>query len=264
MVQVKDKLPLLFIIACALLLLILELKMGVIVLVLIVVFPFYCYFASPKCVVESEYWKKVFKEKGFLRRFVIALFFLVIAFFINYITGSYIESTSGPSIPDLVLNNLKAIDFGPIPVYLHRLVMVVFAVYAWFWRPTKAVFATKAVALLILVRSMTMVLTHLGLPDGRLADEIALAHVEFINFTKDLFFSGHVAMPFLGFLLFKDNKFVKYFLLAVSIFMAFVVLAMRLHYTIDVVAAFFFAYGIYKMAAYFFKKDYKLHGYNPS
>ena len=67
-----------------------------------------------------------------------------------------------------------------------------------------------------------------------------LGNIEIINFTKDLFFSGHVSFAFLGYLLLRKEKIIGYLLLASSIFMSFAVLAMHLHYTIDVVAAFFF------------------------
>ena len=61
-----------------------------------------------------------------------------------------------------------------------------------------------------------------------------------------MFFSGHTAMPFLGFYLFR-RSWVRYAFLAGSIVMGFVVLAMHVHYSIDVLAAFFMTYGSYRI-----------------
>ena len=108
-----------------------------------------------------------------------------------------------------------------------------------------------------------MCLTHLGLPAGRIPDEIELHHVEFINVTKDLFFSGHVALSFMGYLLLRERV-VGLMMLLGSLVLSFIVLAMHLHYSIDVLAAFFFTYGVYKITAYLFKKDYELYLTSPS
>ena len=92
-----------------------------------------------------------------------------------------------------------------------------------------------------------MLVTHLGVP----ADAIKVSAPSFLGmftFTNDLFFSGHTGLPFLGFLIFrKYSKSVGYFMLASSIILAATVLLMHIHYTIDVFAAFFITYGIYKI-----------------
>ncbi len=74
-----------------------------------------------------------------------------------------------------------------------------------------------------------------------------------MDFKNDLFFSGHTAVPFLGFLLFKNRK-VKYTFLGASIIMAITVLLMHVHYSIDVFSAFFITYGTFKIGEWLFKK----------
>jgi membrane-associated phospholipid phosphatase len=66
-------------------------------------------------------------------------------------------------------------------------------------------------------------------------------------FQNDLFFSGHTGGPFLVALILWKNRFMRYSLLIVSVLMAFTVLAMRLHYSIDIIGAYFITYGIFKM-----------------
>ena len=56
-------------------------------------------------------------------------------------------------------------------------------------------------------------------------------------------------------LVFWKDKILRYLLLASSLFFGTVVLMGHLHYTIDVVAAFFITYSIYSIATVFFKKD---------
>ena len=244
-------------------LVILETRVGLSVLAVVFLIFSCAYLASPKFLSASLYWKTVLKEKRFFWRFLASLMILSVSLFISYVLAVYVEGTSGPALPDVVLDNLDPIDFGPFAVYLLRIItaaLLYFCLIVW---PTKALFGLKAVSLLLVVRSITMCLTHLGLPAGRIPDEVGLHHVEFINVTKDLFFSGHVALSFMAYLLLRERV-VGLLMLLGSLVLSFIVLAMHLHYTIDVVAAFFFTYGVYKIAAYLFKKDYDLHLTSPS
>lgn len=254
----------LFVIALIILTVFFEMKIGMLVLLLYLL-GFICFFYfKPRIISDSKYWKKVFKEKKYVLNSAISFTLVLVAYFINYKIGLYVESTQGPALSDIILNNIPPIDLGFILVYLLRAVINGVPIFITFMRPTKLPFALKTLAFLIAVRSISISLTSLGLPEGRIPDEMMLGNIEVINFTKDLFFSGHVAFSFLGYLLLRKEKIIGHILLASTIFMSFAVLAMHLHYTIDVVAAFFFTYGVYKMTAYFFKKEYKLYNYSPS
>jgi membrane-associated phospholipid phosphatase len=106
--------------------------------------------------------------------------------------------------------------------------------------------------LLVLIRSFFISLTHLGIP----ADAILPSgpHLwSMIIFKNDLFFSGHTALPFLGFLIFRKEK-IRAFFLVMTVILAATVLLMHVHYSIDVFAAFFIAYGSYKFGNIIFKK----------
>jgi hypothetical protein len=74
-------------------------------------------------------------------------------------------------------------------------------------------------------------------------------------FGADSFFSGHTGMPFLGALVFWDDKLVRWVYILASIFFAIVVLLGHLHYSIDVFSAFFITYSIYRIADISFNKD---------
>ena len=74
-----------------------------------------------------------------------------------------------------------------------------------------------------------------------------------LDFKNALFFSGHTAVPFLGFLLFRKEKIGIFFLIA-TIVMALTVLFMHVHYSIDVFAALFITWGSYGIGEWLFRK----------
>jgi hypothetical protein len=100
-----------------------------------------------------------------------------------------------------------------------------------------------------------MVFTHLQSP----ADAIPISFpwiFKGLSFKNDMFFSGHTAIPFLGFLLFKNSK-IRFLFLAGSVFLGTAALLMHEHYSIDVFSAFFITYCSYKIGWFFIKKSTK-------
>jgi hypothetical protein len=63
--------------------------------------------------------------------------------------------------------------------------------------------------------------------------------------TKDLFFSGHVASIWIYFLC-AERKYLKYYLIAATAIMSYMILSMRVHYTYDIYGAIFFTTLLYK------------------
>ncbi len=120
----------------------------------------------------------------------------------------------------------------------------------------KLPFVFKTIALFVIIRSIFISLTHVApIPGAEINHTYFLFNK--IVFNGDLFFSAHVGLPFLAALLYWQHKKLRIFFLASSFFFGFVVLLGHLHYSIDVFAAFFITYGIFRLAQYFFKKDYK-------
>jgi cell division protein FtsW (lipid II flippase) len=97
-----------------------------------------------------------------------------------------------------------------------------------------------------------MCFTHLKAPIDAIAIELPWI-TSHLGFQNDLFFSGHTAVPFLGFLLFKDSN-IRYFFLISSIVLGATVLFMHIHYSIDVFSAFFITFGTFKLGEHVFKK----------
>lgn len=196
-----------------------------------------------------KYWKIEFSKHSWLI-FASLLLVLVAAFF-DYYSGVYVTSINGSSVPDLILDHIGPYDLTYLYSYGYLIVMSLFFFYPLLFHITQLHKFLTQFSLLVSLRSFFMILTHLENP-------INAVHVSFpwifqtLAFQNDLFFSGHTAIPFLGFLLIK-TKF-RYFFLISSIIMGSCVLLMHRHYSIDVFAAFFITYGSYKIGEFFLKK----------
>ncbi|MBI4669166.1 MAG: hypothetical protein HY747_08270 [Elusimicrobia bacterium] len=119
-----------------------------------------------------------------------------------------------------------------------------------------------AFALLIIMRSIFTLLTPLGLPKEAVSfkDYPIQFLAKYVDFRHTLFFSGHTAFPFMGFLLAR-RTWVKLACLGFTFLLAASVLMGRLHYSIDVAAAFFIAYGTYRMCWPIYRRVQSLIGF---
>ncbi|MBN1360036.1 MAG: hypothetical protein JW993_05565 [Sedimentisphaerales bacterium] len=198
----------------------------------------------------KEYFRKGFHD--WIRelieyRYLIALsvILVVVAAFLDYYSGVYVTAKGGTEVPDLILDRIEPIDLSPLFVYGYLVLVGALFAYPLFFHIRMFHAVLSQFSLLVVLRSIFMIFTHLETP----ADAVP-AHFPWIfqglSFQNDMFFSGHTAIPFLGFYLFKDSP-VRYLFLVGSIVMAIVVLAMHMHYSIDVFSAFFITYCSYQM-----------------
>lgn len=201
------------------------------------------------------YWKKwkIFKNPGFLASSLLSLGMLLASLIINFVAGTYATEKISNSVTDIILSNTRVYDVDGIFVY-GSIVLLVLIVLVIFYNPKTFPFTLKSIALFVIIRSIFISLTHLG----PFPTTVALDAGNFLNkftFGGDLFFSGHTGLPFLMSLIFWDHKVFRYIFLAASLVFGGVVLLGHLHYSIDVLAAFFITYSIFHLAEYFFKKD---------
>lgn len=198
----------------------------------------------------SVRWKNEIIRHKFL--ILLSLVFLVIATIIDYIAGNYVTKVGTGLVPDLILDKINPIDLNFIFVYGWLIVVVVLFAYPLFFKVRKIHETINQFSLILILRSLMMSLTHLKTPLTAIPPTFP-NFLSKIVFENDLFFSGHVAIAFLGFFLFNDSK-IKWFFLVSSVIMAVTVLLMHRHYSIDVVAAFFIAYGSFKIGEVLIKK----------
>jgi membrane-associated phospholipid phosphatase len=188
------------------------------------------------------------------------LVFIAIGFLVNYFATSYATERAGNSVTDIVLSNIPIFDMDGSFVVGPIIFWIIIA-YFLLRSPNKIPFTMNSVALLLIVRSIFISLTHLGPFPGRMI----ITHDVLGLFSSggDLFFSGHTATPFLIALIFWDDMKMRVFCLLSSVFFGVIVLLAHVHYSIDVAAAFFITYTIYHLATKYFKYDLELFNMKP-
>ena len=198
-------------------------------------------------------------QKGYLsdRKFIISILFavvlLVISLIINYYAGLYADRKASNSVTDIILSNIRVFDVDGIFNY-GAILFWVFMTGLFLLQPQKIPFTLKAVATFILIRALFISLTHIApFPTSIATDPASL--IGKFTFGADLFFSGHTGLPFLMALIFWNNIWLRILFIGSSIMFGAVVLMGHLHYSIDVLSAFFITYTIYHIAEFFFKKD---------
>ena len=203
-------------------------------------------------------YKESFNDRKFVISFIVSFIFLFISIFINFYAGTYATERASNPVTDIILSNTRVYDLDGWFIY-GSFAFAFFIAFICSYKPNKIPFTLKSMALFITIRSIFITLTHLGpFPSQVMIHSDILSK---LSFGGDLFFSGHTGLPFLLALIFWENKRIRYIFLSFSIMFAVVVLLAHLHYSIDVLSAFFITYTIYKISLFIFKKDRDLFNF---
>ena len=213
---------------------------------------------------------KYFSDKNYLFSFFLSVFYLVTSMALNFYAAQYATISASNSVTDIVLSNTRVYDIGDFFVF-GGLALLVLIAFACVIQPEKIPFALKTIALFVIIRSIFISLTHIGpFPTQVTFDRSTIHYAKEIigrnGFNaffsgNDLFFSGHTGLPFLMAYICWDNKWLRYLFIALSITFGIIVLLGHLHYSIDVLAAFFITASIFNLAKTFFKEDYIVADY---
>jgi hypothetical protein len=199
--------------------------------------------------------KVLWSDRFFVIAVMIGFLFFACSLLANYGATQYAAAEAANPTTDILLDNLPVVNTDII-VSEGALLFVVFIGFLFVKEPRVIPFTLKSVAMFIFVRSFFVIMTHYGpFPDHITTD---LDGLRYIGSAADLFFSGHVGLPFLMALLFWENKHLRLTFLVCSVIAAAAVILGHLHYTIDVFSAFFITYGICHVSQWAFKKDYEL------
>lgn len=181
----------------------------------------------------------------------ISFLFLQASYLTTQVAAIVATKNAGPEIGDIFISNIPRVDtsiihgdFSFLMYDLRFLLLFLLIRYA--------PFAAKTLACLAFLRAITINLTNLGMPEGIIPIQAE------ITFGGDLFFSGHVANTFLLALIFWEIKLLRYFFMVTSVVFAISALLGHYHYSIDIVAAPFFAYGVFAICKKLFKNEYLL------
>jgi len=200
-------------------------------------------------------YKLHFGHSGFLASFAFSILLLALALVVNFYAGVYATEKASNSVTDIVLSNIRVYDVDGIFVY-GSIILWIFVSLLLLLNPGKIPFTVKSIALFVLIRSVFISITHIGPFPTQIAIDSNLLNK--FSFAGDLFFSAHVGLPFLLALVFWDDLRLRILFIVSAIIFAAVVLLAHLHYSIDVLAAFFITFTIYRIAEMIFAKDRKL------
>lgn len=154
-----------------------------------------------------------------------------------------IEGRSGVVLADPVLHLFPPVDLTWV-TFLIIYSCVLTCVFTLIRSPQHLLLALQAYGAMVVFRMVAMAITPLDPPPDMLA--LKDPFVEFFGtgrtLTRDLFFSGHTATIFVLSLV-SPYRFAKRMYALSTALVAICVLLQHVHYTVDVLAAPFFAYG---------------------
>jgi len=110
----------------------------------------------------SERYKTIMKNQKIIFSIGISLLFFLFSLIINYFAGSYATSKASNPVDDIILSNIKTIPVGGIITY-GLILFWAFLAFLCLYEPKKIPFVLKSLALLIIVRSIFINMTHIGI-----------------------------------------------------------------------------------------------------
>lgn len=180
----------------------------------------------------------------------------------NFYAGVYATQHASNFVEDIILSNIPVFDVGGIFVY-GAILLIVFVIGLCLSHPKRIPFILHSLSLFYFIRGCFVALTHLAPYPTQAPLDLDFGTLFAAQFGgADLFFSGHTGAPFLLALIFWKHPILRYIFLAWSVIFGVVVLLGHLHYSIDVLSAFFITYTIYDIAKYLFPRDYTLFNEN--
>ncbi len=201
---------------------------------------------------------KTLITREWVRSFLVALILLGLAIVFQFYASNYSSRVSSNFVHDILLDNLPIVNLNLI-IIEGALAAIVVSIILLLYKPEYIVFTIKAVAIFIATRAVFVASTHLGIYPGQINPDTGFFDRIYtgLGLEAGFFFSGHTGLPFLMALIFWDEKIWRYCYLAISIIFGISVLFAHVHYTIDVLAAPYMTYSIYKLSQYFFAEDFK-------
>lgn len=194
-------------------------------------------------------WKELLSIKSYRYQFFLAIITYIILFKYCRIIVSNLEVRHGSTPFDFVLANIPPHDLSMFTFSMTYMALTTF-ILTTILHPKTFIVALQGYCLLIAMRTISIYLVPLEPPAGMilLRDPVTIIFMSTPSggyIVKDLFFSGHVSTIVL-FILIAVNKKVKRFLIALACLVGSFILIQHVHYTIDVVAAPFFAFFAFR------------------
>lgn len=194
------------------------------------------------------------KHRVFQRAAIEGIFLLMLSLVVSYYAGVFAADHESFPVTDIILSNIRPFDVDWIFAY-GPVILWVFVGFLCLRHPQRIPFTLKSIALLILIRSLFVPLTHVGPFPVQASVDYGGYFLQYFTSGADLFFSAHTALPFLMALLFWEDKKLRVLFIIVSIFFGVVVLLGHFHYSIDVLSAYFITFAVFRMGEILFPKE---------
>lgn len=207
--------------------------------------------------IRKEY-KELFTRKH-IRSLLVSLVILGLAVVFQFYASIYSTRVSSNFVHDLFLDNLPVVNLNAIIVE-GALAAIAGSIILLLLKPRYLVFTLKAVAIFIATRAVFVAVTHLGIYPGQVNPGTGFFDQIYVGLGLEagFFFSGHTGLSCLMALIFWDERFWRYLYIVLAIVFGISVLLAHVHYSIDVLAAPYMTYSIFKLSQYFFEEDYQL------
>jgi hypothetical protein len=192
-----------------------------------------------------QYWSK----KRYRLKILITFVCIVPVLFLLTKFLAFVEKRPGVMLEDPILALFSPVNLTWV-IFLVIYAGIIGAIIYLLRHPAQLILALQTYGLLALVRIAAMAVVPLDPPPLMIAlkDPFVEMFGGGTTLTRDLFFSGHTSTLFMLSLAMPTNKSRIVYLLA-SFVVAACVILQHVHYTIDIFAAFFFAFGCYNMVA---------------
>ena len=199
-------------------------------------------------------WLEELRKRYFRNMFAVTLFLLVVALVFLAKFLAYNEIRPGFSFNDPLLSLFAPIDVTWLTFGLIYAGLII-ALTSLAFYPERMLIALQSYTLIASLRLITIYFLPLSAPHAIIP--LKDPFIEFFGggttLLRDLFFSGHTSTMFLFFLTSPSKK-LKPIFLSCTILVGYLVLVQHVHYTIDVLAAPFFAYTSYRISRLLVKR----------
>ncbi|MBS1490783.1 MAG: hypothetical protein JSS93_09670 [Bacteroidetes bacterium] len=197
-------------------------------------------------------WKEVFHSKRFLIYFFLSLAGLVaFALFLPYFFNFILLPKPGQQLTDPVLNFFIPKDWS-VEIFILIYFSAIISIISNLYKPKILLLGLQSYVLVNFMRLTSLYLFTLEAPEGiiPLADPfLSLFAYGQEVYVKDLFFSGHASTLAVLFLI-EERRFIKWFIFCASLSMSLFLIWQRVHYSIDIIGAYFFSYIVVRVFRY--------------
>lgn len=197
---------------------------------------------------KSNSWSEAWQNKGFRTKLIASLLLFVgLLLFLPHFFA-FIEKREGVVINDWLLQLIPAINFSVI-IFILIWSVFLLAVIRSFQEPAVFLMILLSVVIILFLRVLTIYFVVLDPPPGLIVLTDPLTSLTYggkgIFITKDLFFSGHTSNLFIVYLCLPKKR-DKIFVLISAISVGILVLVQHVHYSMDVIGAFFITWLVVK------------------